>query len=146
MNILLKFRYLYLSLLFSLMLGTVVSFAQENEPNAMPQLLLGQGDQLLRIKAGIAAGDRHLVAALDEIVEDADMALEKPVANVVDQGALPPSGDPHDYYSYSPYWWPNPEDPDGPYIWRDGEVNPDRKTSDISQIEAMVDRVTYQMS
>lgn len=36
------------------------------------------------------------------------------------------SGDPHDYYSEGPYWWPNPEDPNGPYIRRDGEINPGR--------------------
>ncbi|MEZ2414489.1 alginate lyase family protein [Muriicola sp. E247] len=136
----LSFSYLFLS--FSLLLGTAFAFAQGSEHNATPSLLLGQGDQLLRVKAEIVAGNPDLVAALKEIVENADAALKRPVANVVDEGALPPSGDPHDYYSYSPYWWPNPEDPDGPYIWRDGEVNPDRNTSDISRIEAMVERVT----
>ena len=30
----------------------------------------------------------------------------------------------HDYYSQAPYWWPNPEDPKGPYIRRDGLFNP----------------------
>ena len=34
------------------------------------------------------------------------------------------SGDIHDFYSEGDYWWPNPEDPDGPYIRRDGETNP----------------------
>ncbi len=142
MDILLKFRLHYFSLSFALILGTAFAFAQDSEPNPTPSLLLGQGDQLPRIKQGLEAGNLQLVAALKEILADADAALEEPVANVVDEGALPPSGDPHDYYSYSPYWWPNPEIPDGPYMWRDGEVNPDRKTSDISRIEAMVARVT----
>ena len=31
----------------------------------------------------------------------------------------------HDYYSEGDYWWPNPKDPDGPYIRRDGETNHD---------------------
>ena len=34
-------------------------------------------------------------------------------------------GGPHDYYSEGDYWWPDPDDPDGPYIRRDGETNPD---------------------
>lgn len=34
-------------------------------------------------------------------------------------------GGPHDYYSEGDYWWPDPNDPDGPYIRRDGETNPD---------------------
>ena len=33
-------------------------------------------------------------------------------------------GDAHDFYSEGDYWWPNPEDPAGPYIRRDGETNP----------------------
>lgn len=36
------------------------------------------------------------------------------------------SQDPHDYFSQGPYWWPNPEDPDGPFIRRDGEIYPGR--------------------
>lgn len=142
MNSLIKLRLHYFILLFILLFGMVFAFAQDSEPNATPSLLLGQGDQLPRVKAGIEAGNPHLVAALKEIVEDANVALEQPAVNVVDEGALPPSGDPHDYYSYSPYWWPNPDNPDGPYIWRDGEINPDRYTSDISRIESMVKRVT----
>jgi hypothetical protein len=31
----------------------------------------------------------------------------------------------HDYYSEGTYWWPNPADPNGPYIRKDGVNNPD---------------------
>src|SRR5213594_3592179 len=34
--------------------------------------------------------------------------------------------DPHDYYSEGPYWWPDPKNPRGPYIRKDGERNPNR--------------------
>ncbi|MDA9774508.1 alginate lyase family protein, partial [Saprospiraceae bacterium] len=30
----------------------------------------------------------------------------------------------HDFYSEGDYWWENPEDPNGPYIRRDGKSNP----------------------
>jgi hypothetical protein len=33
-------------------------------------------------------------------------------------------GSPHDYFSEADYWWPNPADPNGPYISRDGQSNP----------------------
>ena len=33
---------------------------------------------------------------------------------------------PNEYYSEGPYWWPDPKNPDGPYIRRDGERNPTR--------------------
>src|SRR5689334_4818453 len=35
------------------------------------------------------------------------------------------AGDPHDFFSEGDYWWPNPDDPQGPYIVRDGLTNPD---------------------
>ena len=34
-------------------------------------------------------------------------------------------GGPHDFYSEGDYWWPDPKDPAGPYIRRDGETNPE---------------------
>jgi hypothetical protein len=34
--------------------------------------------------------------------------------------------DPHEYYSEGPYWWPDPKNPGGPYIRKDGQRNPDR--------------------
>jgi hypothetical protein len=33
-------------------------------------------------------------------------------------------GGPHDFSSEGDYWWPNPKNPDGPYVRRDGETNP----------------------
>lgn len=35
------------------------------------------------------------------------------------------SGGIHDFFSEGDYWWPDPKNPDGPYIRRDGESNPD---------------------
>ena len=31
----------------------------------------------------------------------------------------------HDFFSEGDYWWPDPQNPDGPYIQRDGMTNPD---------------------
>lgn len=35
------------------------------------------------------------------------------------------AGDVHDYFSEGDYWWPDPANPEGPYIQRDGHTNPD---------------------
>jgi len=35
------------------------------------------------------------------------------------------AGGKHDYFSEGDYWWPDPQNPDGPYIQRDGMSNPD---------------------
>jgi hypothetical protein len=34
------------------------------------------------------------------------------------------AGGRHDYFSEGDYWWPDPQNPGGPYIQRDGESNP----------------------
>lgn len=34
------------------------------------------------------------------------------------------AGGPHDYFSEGDYWWPDPKDPNAPYIQRDGMSNP----------------------
>ena len=49
--------------------------------------------------------------------------------------------DVHDYYSEAPYWWPDPENPDGPYIHKDGRVNPDRFAANRNALNAMCDTV-----
>lgn len=59
-----------------------------------------------------------------EIITRADKVLyEKPVTIIAftcDRSA----GGIHDFYSEGDYWWPDPENPDGPYIQRDGMSNP----------------------
>jgi hypothetical protein len=34
------------------------------------------------------------------------------------------AGGPHDFFSEGDYWWPDPANPDGPYLQRDGQTNP----------------------
>lgn len=62
---------------------------------------------------------------LDSLFRQASELLDKPTFSVIRRRQHAPSGDIHDYASYGPYWWPDPDKPDGlPYIRRDGEVNP----------------------
>jgi len=35
------------------------------------------------------------------------------------------AGGPHDFFSEGDYWWPDPQNPSGPYVQRDGMTNPD---------------------
>jgi len=35
------------------------------------------------------------------------------------------AGGPHDFFSEGDYWWPDPKNPGGPYVQRDGMTNPD---------------------
>jgi hypothetical protein len=47
----------------------------------------------------------------------------------------------HDYYSVAPYWWPNPDNPQGPYIRKDGQTNPDRFMANKTALNSMCDAV-----
>ena len=58
-----------------------------------------------------------------DILKDADKALTKSITTVMDKEMTPPSGDKHDYMSAGRYWWPDPKNPTGPYIRKDGVVN-----------------------
>ncbi|RPJ50759.1 MAG: alginate lyase [Acidobacteria bacterium] len=47
----------------------------------------------------------------------------------------------NDFFSEGPYWWPDPKNPTGPYIRRDGERNPNRFTAndeDLGNMSAAV--------
>jgi hypothetical protein len=73
-----------------------------------------------------AAEDPDLEAAIAALTERADALLDARPPSVMDKHEVPPSGDRHDYLSLAPYWWPDPDSPDGlPYVRRDGERNPE---------------------
>ncbi len=73
----------------------------------------------------------------ENIIKEADKNLTQTIASVVDKEKPAPSGDKHDYFSCAPYWWPDPENPNGPYIRRDGERNLDVLTSDKVNLATM---------
>jgi hypothetical protein len=74
------------------------------------------------------AGDTCVVPAVRGLVRDAEELLGRTFPVVTEKRMLPPGGDPHDYYSLSPYWWPDSTKADGlPYVRRDGRVNPERE-------------------
>ena len=67
---------------------------------------------------------------IEKLRRDADEIITKPTLKVTDIKLPRPSGDPHDYVSIGPYWWPNPDTPDGlPWVNRDGIVNTDARHS-----------------
>lgn len=58
------------------------------------------------------------------VVAAARKYLKEPPRTITSVRAPRSAGGLHDYYSEGDYWWPNPKDPNGPYIRRDGESNP----------------------
>lgn len=60
-----------------------------------------------------------------EILKRASEQLNEPPVTVTSFIAERSAGGIHDFFSEGDYWWPDPENPDGPYVQRDGETNPD---------------------
>lgn len=63
------------------------------------------------------------------IVEKATSFLDSLPVTVTAAVCERSAGGAHDFYSEGDYWWPDPENPDGPYIRRDGESNPGNFTA-----------------
>ena len=68
-----------------------------------------------------------LIMAIDEtrILKSANDYLQLEPVPLTNFSCDRSVGTINDFYSEGDYWWPNPEDPDGPYIRRDGLSNPD---------------------
>jgi hypothetical protein len=77
---------------------------------------------------GLAKADSKFdVAAFDRsrVLRNAQKYLaDKPVTVTAAQGKRSAGGI-HDFFSEGDYWWPDPKNPDGPYVQRDGMTNPD---------------------
>ncbi|KAI8368884.1 putative alginate lyase [Choanephora cucurbitarum] len=58
---------------------------------------------------------------------------------------IAPSGDPRDFLSYAPYWWPqHPNDSNTKYIRKDGKRNPDiRMVKDQTFLQSFVENVLH---
>jgi hypothetical protein len=64
-----------------------------------------------------------------QILAEANLAMQQEPITVTAESSVRSAGGQHDFYSEGDYWWPNPEDPNGPYIQKDGLTNPDNFTA-----------------
>ena len=105
-----------------LLLGTAVGAVPHAQPSPR-----AADDRLLLIRSShLDRAAQASSGALEQLAADADRALTLKPMSVMDKTITPPSGDKHDYMSQAPYWWPDPQTPDGkPYIRKDGQRNPE---------------------
>ena len=86
---------------------------------AVPGVIFGSSqDILLHPRAWVAELERP------RVLKAAGAYLKVELKTIVAAIAQRSAGGPHDYFSEGDYWWPDPKNPDGPYIRRDGESNP----------------------
>jgi hypothetical protein len=63
------------------------------------------------------------------IIGTADAYLTEMPITITASHSPRSAGGLHDYFSEGDYWWPDPKNPDGPYIQKDGLTNPDNFVS-----------------
>lgn len=92
----------------------------------LPDTILFSPEVMAETKQRVLERDPKIMPAYKKLIEQADRAINAPAETVIFKPAPPEDGNIHDYWSLSPYWWPNPDTLDGlPYIRRDGERNPE---------------------
>ena len=81
---------------------------------------------LLLLTTSSAQGQRFNVAAFDRnrILMAANKYLKEEPITVTASRSQRSAGGLHDFFSEGDYWWPDPNNPSGPYIQRDGMSNP----------------------
>jgi hypothetical protein len=110
--------------------GLTVALSAQSAPT--PCLLLAPG-QATKMRSGLAA------ATNSQFERFATSALKSGPWSVTSHRpeGLNVNAGPHDYYSEGPYWWPDPKNPKGPYIRKDGQRNPERFMGNRSDLGNM---------
>lgn len=69
---------------------------------------------------------KQAIAVLkQQVLTEAAWALQQQPITVTAETSVRSAGGKHDFFSEADYFWPNPANPDGPYINKDGQTNPD---------------------
>src|SRR5215211_3582408 len=91
---------------------------------AWPALAAGKAKGKAKAKG---KGEKLDLAAFERtrVLRDARQYLEEQPITVTASSSPRSAGGKHDYFSQADYWWPDPKNPKGPYIQRDGQSNPD---------------------
>lgn len=79
--------------------------------------------------AGDPVFDKVKKILKENVIALANKALMQEPVTITAARCERSAGGVHDFFSEGDYWWPNPGDPNGPYIQRDGLSNPDNFTA-----------------
>ncbi len=104
-----------------------------------PATVYDDSATLVRVKQQLAGG-KGPQEALASLKAAADRELDFAPVSVMDKSEAGPSKDKHDYVSYAPYFWPNPDTKNGlPFIRKDGYRNTEQTSKgDATHYEPML--------
>lgn len=100
-------------------------------------------DDMLSLRKELKEGKAEIRNAYSQIIVMADSILKLSPHKVTD-GNIPPTGDPHDFFTIGKYAFPNPDTPDGmPYKRKDGMVNPESQGDkyDLGRYQETIQRI-----
>jgi hypothetical protein len=111
-----------------------------------PVVFQCDGRALAAAREAWIAKDPAYKERLVDIQTSAEKDLSDGPYSIVNKQHSLPNVDVHDYVSLAPYFWPNPDTPDGlPYVRHDGERNPQTGDYDARPFSEMAGHV-YQLS
>jgi hypothetical protein len=108
----------------------------------IPRTLVSE-DESEPIHSAISRKEAWTVDSVRRIRAEAEKRMKEGPWTVTSERpvGITPEPDVHDYFSEAPYWWPNPDNPSGPFIRKDGQVNPNRFYANKAALNSMCDAV-----
>ena len=106
-------------------------------PDINDSLILLTAEEAARIRKALPKATGRFAERVKQLRALADGEMHNGPWSVTYHRPEHSKFDPHDYFSEGPYFWPNPKNPTGPYIRRDGERNPDRFVHNHNDLGAM---------
>jgi hypothetical protein len=88
-------------------------------------LILPLFQETIKQQSDASYKNRVVEVLREQVLKEAAWALRQEPVTVTASLAGRSAGGKHDFYSEGDYWWPDPENPEGPFIQRDGMTNPD---------------------
>ncbi len=120
----------------------ILLFALTVQAADIPMTLVSD-DEAEPIHSAVVRKEAWTLDAVRRLRADAEKRLKEGPWSVTAERpkSLELDLDVHDYYSQAPYWWPDPNNPTGAYVRRDGQTNPDRFLANKNALNAMSDTV-----
>jgi hypothetical protein len=103
--------------------STPVPLITQNAKNVILKKVMINGVEV--VNAQLEWKNKTEKALNNTILSNAEWAMQQTPVTVTNSFCKRSAGSIHDFYSEGDYWWPDPSNPDGPYIRRDGETNPE---------------------
>jgi len=114
-----------------------VSVAGADVRPAGDSLLFFRTKEAERLRERIRRQDPSIQRLAETIKKHAEVARKAGPWSVTFSRPPGVALSPNVFYSEGPYWWPDPQNPTGPYIRRDGERNPNRFTANDNDLGSM---------